>query len=531
MYDASMRLLPPALTVILLLLAGCNLEQSPASVAPTPTMAYIRIVQDAPPSATRELRPVASPSPTETPVSVPAVQYRCDLPQDAAMIAHQVVANVDYATRSAGVAQRTRYVNRSEGPLDSLVFAVEANAFGTYLALSDIQISEEIATYSMERNRLEVRLPQALEPGCAVDVDLRFDLAVPRINAGITAFKGYFGYSERQINLSLWLPTVAPYLSERWLLNEPQAIGEQIVLEQADWDLTLNLSGAPSDIKIAVPGVVEKTGDNQWHIVLRAARDLSLSISPVYRLLSQRATTGTVVELYTMPDAVRDGRDGGEHALREAVRAVEQFESLFGLYPYGRLLIVQGDFPDGMEFSALVFVSTSWFANFEGGADNYLTLITVHEVSHQWWYARVGNDAALAPWLDEALSTYSEYIFYEEFYPELKNWWWSFRVGWYNPQGNVDSTVYEFEDGRAYINAVYLRGVQMLHNLRETLGTNAFFDLLRRYAQAGDGKIATPELFWSLLDESQYRTSADTRTRFLSQPEVLPWLEEGSVSP
>jgi aminopeptidase N len=232
---------------------------------------------------------------------------------------------------------------------------------------------------------------------------------------------------------------------------------------------------------------------------------------------------GITVELYHFADTERlaaNGQtvDGAPHALDTSVKAIEQYSSLFGAYPYSRLVVVQGDFPDGMEFSGLVYVSTTWFYDYEGGADNYLTVITVHEVSHQWWYSLVGSDAAITPWLDESLATYSEYMFFEEFYPELKNWWWSFRVAWYNPQGAVDSTVYEFENVRDYIDAVYLRGVQMLQNVRDDIGNEAFFDLLAAYVNAAQGQIATPELFWSLLTEEQLEATAATRAEFLKQP-------------
>jgi len=228
--------------------------------------------------------------------------------------------------------------------------------------------------------------------------------------------------------------------------------------------------------------------------------------------------------MYAFPDAVQSVNgvlvDGAQHALAEGVRAFEQFESLFGRYPHQRLLIVQGDFPDGMEFSGLVFVSTTWFYSFAGGVRNYLTIITVHEVAHQWWYVQVGNNAALVPWLDEALSTYSEYIYYEEFYPDERNWWWSARVGYYNPQGLVDSTVYEFTTVREYINAVYLRGVQMLHRLREDIGTDAFFELLAEYADRANGRIATSETFWELLSPEQWQLTAQTREQFLRDPDL-----------
>ena len=56
----------------------------------------------------------------------------------------------------------------------------------------------------------------------------------------------------------------------------------------------------------------------------------------------------------------------------------------------------------------------------------------------------------------------------------------------------MDSAVYQFNTPREYINAVYLRGAQMLQNLREDIGDEAFFRLLRAYYSAGSGSIADP---------------------------------------
>jgi aminopeptidase N len=148
-------------------------------------------------------------------------------------------------------------------------------------------------------------------------------------------------------------------------------------------------------------------------------------------------------------------------------------------------------------------------------------LITVHEIAHQWWYGLVGSDQAVNPWLDEALATYSEYAFIEEQFPALKDWWWQFRVNSLSPQGFVDSTVYEFESRRAYINAVYLRGVRMLHELRDQLGTEGFYAWLRRYAEAGAGRIMTPEAFWSLLTPVQFELTSGVRERYLKQPQIV----------
>ena len=334
----------------------------------------------------------------------------------------------------------------------------------------------------------------------------------------------FFGYSARQLNLGHFLPTVAARVGGEWRIHHPIGIGEQIVYDVADWRVTVVVENAADSLVLAAPGTVTAAGAASWRIALLNSRDLALSLSEELTLSEWQIDDGATLAAYTFPDARIEANgirlDGAEHILGEAEKALRTFGRRFGAYPRERFVIVQGDFPDGMEFSGLVFVGGAWFTAFDGGPRNYLTLISVHEIAHQWWYARVGSDSALNPWLDEALATYSEYLFIEEHYPADKNWWWTFRVAGFFPQGKVDSAVYEFATAREYINAIYLRGVQMLHNLRVDIGDAAFFALLQAYLTAGDGRIAEPALFWDLLTPAQRPLTQSTRAEYLRDPAV-----------
>ncbi|MGB7339793.1 MAG: M1 family metallopeptidase [Phototrophicaceae bacterium] len=515
---------------LIFILTACNLAATtPVPVVIQPTRAYLNISQPATlvpdATATRLINSI----PTSTTIAAtdtpqPTVSaFECGIEASGEHIQHTVVANIDYTTKTIQVSQKISYRNDESVALAEIVFAVEPNAYEGSFALEQINIDGLEPFHTLNRNRLTVRLPINLNPGCIAQIDLRFSIAVPRIGIGTGSFKGFFGYGERQMNLGHWLPTPTTRINGEWLLHDAQNIGEQNVLEQADWDVTLNVTGA-NTMKIASAGALLSNTDNQWHYRMNSARDFTISLSPSWVISEQTTQGGTVIQVYHFGDTIRTVNDtqvnGAAHALTISVQAFEQYESLFGDYPYERLLVVQGDFPDGMEFSGLVFVSTNWFYSFDGGIQNYLSMITIHEVSHQWWYAQVGNDAAYDPWLDEAFATYSEYIYIEEYYPQFREWWWSFRIAWFNPQGNVDSDVYQFATGRDYINAVYLRGVQLLHNLREDIGTEEFFDLLANYANAANGQVATSELFWSLLTEEQLALTQETRASFLSNPDV-----------
>jgi aminopeptidase N len=152
-----------------------------------------------------------------------------------------------------------------------------------------------------------------------------------------------------------------------------------------------------------------------------------------------------------------------------------------------------------MEYDGLYFLSNGFYNLYQGQLGEYLIAIAAHETAHQWFYASVGNDQALDPWLDEALCTYQERLYYERLHPEALDWWWAYRVNYYDPRGWVDGSIYNPEGYRAYRDAVYLNGAVFLDDLRTLIGDEAFFDFLKDYHTQNTGKIATGDLFFEIL--------------------------------
>jgi aminopeptidase N len=260
---------------------------------------------------------------------------------------------------------------------------------------------------------------------------------------------------------------------------------------------------------------------NTWEFRLRQARDLAVTLSTEYHRIVTVAPNGVQIELYTLDDAQpSEGAqfDGPLHALETASAALELFADLYGPYPHNRLVVVESEFPDGMEFSGIVFVGGEWFRSYSGDPASYLTLITAHEVAHQWWYDLVGSNQSAEPWLDESLCTYSEFVFLEENYPQLTDWWWRFRVYSWGPDGLVDSSVYAFDNTRAYINAVYLRGATLLHELRAVMGGETFFAWLNTYASTMKGQIADANDLWHAMSDDALQRTTEIRKRFLRHP-------------
>jgi hypothetical protein len=482
------------------------------------------------PTIAREMQPIpATTEATAAATSPLTLDANCAATAGQPMARHTVTADADYSAKTVSVRQRVRYINRTSDMLPQIVLSVEPNRYPGLFTLDWVARLQDnlpvpVPVYELTGRRLSVELDAPLAPGCALELELGFRLALTPIGQVVNAYSGYLGYSARQFNLGLWLAAVAPRQGGAWITHDTAAVGEQTIADIADWDITLNLTNAPDTLKIAAPGTAERVDVDTWRFQHVNSRDFSLSMSESFNTLTLTAENGVSVEIYFYDDVfvtTDTGRrvNGAEHALDYAAKALAMYSDLFGAYPYGRFVIVQGDFPDGMEFSSLAFVGGEWFRTYKGTPASYLTIITVHEVAHQWWYARVGSDQAITPWLDEALATYSEFIFYEEYYPDLKDWWWNTRINTYVPQDYtglaVDSTVYQFTSIREYINAVYLRGARMLGTLRENVGTEAFFDWLRRYAEAGTGRVITPDVFWSLLTLEQLEATRATREGYL----------------
>lgn len=521
----SIRIFSLIVSTFVLILAACSADPAYA-VTYTPTVPDLATVRSASPvsQSSRELG-VIPPEQTQDDPAVTSSIFTCDDAQATLSTEHTVIADLNFNDHFVTVQQTVHYTNTDIEALEQFVLNVEPNRWNHVFTLSRARINDSNLETTLNANTLTLDLPVALDSGCRADITLNYRLDLPLVGEGIYANYGYFGYTNRQLNLGHWLATVAPRRAGEWITRQAFLIGEQDVLEVADWDVTLSVIDAPENLTIAAPGTMTQLNEHTYRFLHDVARDFSLSMSSVFNVITAQSTNDVTVEVYSFADSLVsvNGQqyDTAQIALETAVHAVETFSDLFGEYPYERLVIVQGDFPDGMELSGLVYVGGNWFVRYPGTPASYLVLITAHEVAHQWWYGRTGNDSATVPWLDEAFATYSEYIFLEEYYPDLRDWWWQFRVNNYSPAGDVDSTVYEFGTARDYINAVYLRGALMLHAIRQAIGTEAFFELLNSYATSTNGQIATPDSFWSLMTSEQLELTQNIRRMFLEHPDVV----------
>lgn len=288
--------------------------QRVASLVDTPT--------PAPPTATPAPTQTGVPAATETAIPT-ATRTGCTLPDDP-NTQHQVIAEVDYEAKTVNVQQTVIYTNQTTTPLSQLVLNVEPNRWLGAFTLKTASAGEDRlpAAFTLTGRRMEVTLPDSLQPDCQYILHLNFVLQVPPIIGGVEAFRGYFGHTSRQINLGHWLPTVVPIRDGDWLHHETIFVGEQIVLDTADWLVTVNLVNAPTNTLAAAPGSVTELDLTSWRFYHPNGREFAVSISHVFQRTEAQSAGGVAVAVFALPDAIiwqedtQQWLNGGEYAAK-----------------------------------------------------------------------------------------------------------------------------------------------------------------------------------------------------------------------
>jgi hypothetical protein len=479
------------------LLSACDISALPGVVTVTPTATVTPPFSLSPlptftfgPALTALDTPTVAATPLETATPTPAPELRPLYVIDVTM---------DYNARSLQVVQDITYPNTSGESLNKIILAVEPNLMTGTFALASLSVNQQnTSSYTLDGQQLELALPAPLAAGEMLQLGLRYTLTLPEIVQGDpnVVRPQIFGVADRQVNLVDWYPFIVPYTpGSGWVLHQPWFYGEHLVYPLADFDVTLRFSDESNLPVVAASAAPEVINDGTRYL-LEKARNFSFSMGRQFQVLNQQAGDITVYSYY-LGDI---NRVPAQAVLDATVKAVQTYTELFGPYQHRTLSAIQGDFNDGMEYDGLYFLPNSFYSLYDNTEKTYLVMVAAHETSHQWWFGRVASDQAEEPWLDEALASYCEKLFYEKNYPAGDiNWWWSYRVDFYQPEGKLDQPVQTYGGFTPYNNGVYRMGAHFLEDLRLQMGDEPFFAFLQDYAAQMDGKISNAASFFRIL--------------------------------
>lgn len=539
-----MRIDIPHLTIfflllIPLLLVGCLSPETPAAVA-TPTAAAPNVEATRAEPAAPQSRPEAeatatllavqesesaedtSQSPTESPADHGNYESLLGAPR------YNIQLDLDYLESRYAGSLILDYTNLEDIPQDVLFFRLFPNGGASY-GNGSLRVTEVLVdgnpvemNLSLDDTVLEVVLPNPLPVGEQLQLELSFQGQVPRDFGGEDTPSGYgiYNLSQGVMALSGWYPILAVYDDEGWNLDPVSPIGDSVYSDMAFYIVEIN---ADNDLIIAATGdEIGKDEQDQltsYRYESGPARDFFLIMSPDFEVTS-REVDGTLVNSYYLPGHEAAGKDG----LEIAADSLQVFNRRFGVYPYRELDLVEAPMRNalGVEYPGIILVASSLY---DDTSDPTFSVATAHEVAHQWWYNLVGNDVIEHPWLDEALTTYSSSLYFEDkLGPGAARGligYWEDRYSQLVADG-LDDLITEdlvyFEglpERRVYGGVVYTKGGLFFKELRDEIGDQAFFEALQAYFQKYQYQVAEPEDLLEAFEEAAGRSLQDFYQQWL----------------
>ncbi|MFF2379486.1 M1 family metallopeptidase [Streptomyces sp. NPDC058108] len=243
-------------------------------------------------------------------------------------------------------------------------------------------------------------------------------------------------------------------------------------------------------------------------------------------------TTGTTSDGVPVINAYSKDLGDDDGAARASVERtgeiVDWLTGYFGPYPFNS---VGGYVPNtttgyALETQTRVYYSPRQFAN---GSN---TSVVVHELAHQWY----GDDVSLAGWKD---------IWINEGFARYAQWLWSEHEGEgttreladytyaSHPSDDVFWTVKPGDPGpdNQFDTAVYDRGALAIQALRDEIGDDAFFTVLKGWPKQHPYGNATVEDFRTYAEAVSGRSLAGLFDTWLFQPSKPAGPAARGVSP
>lgn len=424
-------------------------------------------------------------------------EYADDVEQFANTRRHYIEATIEMnpiATIINGT-QRARYTNTYNFPLESIVFRLVPNTplTGWRMQVSNFTMEGQPVqpSYSVFDTVMEVPLNQPLQPGESLEFTMNFNLVAERgFSNGIFANVGDIFASP------VWYPCFGVYDEGIGWWKEAYANADPYYNETGLFEIKLTHS--PS-LNITISGSTIGTEENAdgsvtEHIVSGPMRDNFIFASPKSAKITDVAE-GTTVNIVYMPG----GERASQFAMKSAKQSLEILNGVYGDYPYSELDVIEIDLrgqAGGVEFSGAITIADDYWEN---GSPN-LEGVIAHEIGHQYWYGLVGNNAVTKTWLDEALASYSEYVYWRAAYDDNEE-----RA---NDSINGDRDFYNFarSNGGDYplvtiawttcddLNNCFLpytKGPAFYVELEEMFGREVVYQALRAYQADMRYKIAT----------------------------------------
>jgi hypothetical protein len=400
--------------------------------------------------------------------------------------------NFDYDQHRLDAIEQVHFTNTYTRPISQIVFNVPPAHDRSTFELLSVKLDQATVRHQLNSTVLTISPPFILQPNAAIDLTIKFAINIPALTDAESFASSNLAYTDEATNIGYWYPILAPFRSGKWTTVPWHSIGDPFASDVANY--TATITATPN--VIIVSGGSMSQQDNVWHYSIERARTFGLLASPNYTE-SKYTFASITYSVFTF----QRHTILAVPALSAMIRAVKLYSALYGAYPYSTLRAAEVSGPWSMEFSGLVALGSTDFDGYDGTSHDRLSRITAHEVSHQWWYNLIGDNQAREPWLDEGFARFNELRFYEIYSSDDAQWWWDNIIAPWDTDAPLDSSIYAFDDHRAYLTDVYNQGAQFLDALRTRIGVGTFNAFIRDLAQRGSFNSITTDDFFTILRE------------------------------
>lgn len=339
---------------------------------------------------------------------------------------------------------------------------------------------------------ITVTLKDPIAPGQRHTIEYEFEASIPTISDRYGAFDGCY-------NIANFYPVLSIYENGEWSREPYIDMGECFYTIISDYTVRIK---TPVDFALASTGLtidVEETADGKyWNISAPCARDFTFVAGADFHLLSEEVD-GVKIEAYYLGDDI----DFGQAILEAGVDSIRAFGEAFGKYPYPDVNIFETAlFAGGMEYSGLVMIGS----DLQYYSDDYSVVkeVTAHELGHQWFYGIIGTDPYNEPWLDESFASFTEIVYADVIGDDyLSSMFDSYGPDSYYGENStpINRAYDEFVSDYQYYESAYTTGQAMLYYLREAMGDEVFYHMMRTYVSRHAFGIVTEDDFLNVIYE------------------------------